>query len=249
MTRQAESVVPADRAFSYSGTELHGLAEARNYYKWILSYFLPYLGGSVIEVGAGIGTVARFLLGSTSLRKITLIEPADNLFPLLDREFKGEPRVETKKGYLGDFASSLRAESVVSVNVLEHAENDSEMLRLIHEVLLPGGRVLLFTPALPVLYGTVDREVEHYRRHTKRELQSKMEQAGFRVQQIRYLNLPGVALWFLLGRVLRRRTIGPFGVKLYDRLVIPWLSRLERRWEPPFGQNLMAIGQKESPPV
>ncbi|HMD96243.1 MAG TPA: class I SAM-dependent methyltransferase [Terriglobia bacterium] len=236
--------MPVNTPFSYSGTELDALAEARNYYAWILTYFLPYLGSSAIEVGAGIGTFAKFLLSSTSLRKITLIEPADNLFPLLEREFKDDSRVDVRKGYLRDFASSIRAGSVVSVNVLEHAENDQEMLRLIHEVLIPGGRVLLFTPALPILYGTVDKEFEHYRRHTKRELQSKMEHAGFRVEEIRYFNLPGVALWFLLGRVLRRKTIRPAGVKLYDRLVIPWLSRVERLWEPPLGQNLLAIGQK-----
>jgi SAM-dependent methyltransferase len=241
--------VPVHTPFSYSGTELDALAEARNYYKWILSYFLPYLGSSAIEVGAGIGTFARFLLESASLRKVTLIEPADNLFPLLEREFKDDPRVDVRKGYLRDFAASIRADSVVSVNVLEHAEDDAEMLRLIYEVLLPGGRALLFTPALPVLYGTVDKEFEHYRRHTKRELQSKMEHAGFRVQEIRYFNLPGVASWFLLGRVLRRKTLRPVGVKLYDRLVIPWLSRLERLWEPPLGQNLLAIGQKESGPL
>ena len=235
--------------FLYSGTELDALAEARNYYKWILSYFLPYLGSSTIEVGAGVGTFARFLLGGTSLRRITLIEPADNLFPRLKSEFKDDPRVDVRKGYLRDFASSIRADSVVSVNVLEHVENDAEMLRLIHQVLLPGGRVLLFTPALPILYGAVDEEFEHYRRHTKRELQAKMEQAGFRVLEIRYFNLPGVALWFLLGRVLRRKTIRPPGVKLYDRLVIPWLSRLEGLWEPPLGQNLLAIGQKDGAPI
>jgi len=240
-----QSIVPGNTPFSYSGTELDALAEARNYYQWILSYFLPYVGSSAIEVGAGIGTFARMLLDSTSLRKITLIEPADNLFPFLEREFKDDLRVEVRKGYLRDFASSIRADSVLSVNVLEHVENDAEMLRRIHEVLNPGGRVLLFTPAIPALYGTVDEEFEHYRRHTKGELQSKMEQAGFRLREIRYFNLPGVVLWFLLGRVLRRKTIRPAGVKLYDRLVIPWLSRLERRWEPPLGQNLLAIGQKD----
>ncbi len=241
--------MPVDTPFSYSGSELDALAEARNYYKWILSYFLPYLGSSTIEVGAGIGTFARFLLGSARLRKISLIEPADNLFPLLEREFKDDSRVDVRKGYLRDLAGSIRADSVVSVNVLEHAENDEEMLRLTHEVLLPGGRLLLFTPALPVLYGTMDKEFRHYRRYTKRGLQSKMEQAGLRVLEIRYFNLPGVALWPLLGRLWRRKTIRPGGVKLYDRLVIPWLSRLERRWEPPLGQNLLAIGQKQSAPL
>jgi SAM-dependent methyltransferase len=233
-------------SFWYSGTELDALAEAHNYYRWILSYFTPHIGTSVVEIGAGLGTFSACLLSATSLRRITLIEPADNLFPLLKRRFVDDLRVEVRKGYLEDFAVSLRVDTVVKVNVLEHAENDAEMLRLIHEVLLPGGRILLFTPALPFLYGTLDKKFEHYRRYTKGELRSKIEEAGFRLHEIRYFNLLGVISWFLLGKVLRRKTIRPGGVKLYDRWVVPWLSRLERRWEPPLGQNLLAIGQKES---
>jgi len=234
----------AATSFSYSGTELGALAEARNYYHWILTYFAPYVGYSMVEVGAGIGTFSGFLLDGTRLRKITLIEPADNLFPSLERKFAGDPRVELKRGYLKDFASSLRADSVASVNVLEHAEDDEEQLRLMHQILVSGGAALLFTPALPALYGSLDMSFEHYRRYTKRELRSKMERAGFEVQLLRYFSLPGVALWFLAGRVIHRRTIRPTEARLYDRWVVPLISRLERRWEPPLGQSLLVVGKK-----
>jgi hypothetical protein len=62
-----------------------------------------------------------------------------------------------------------------------------------------------------------------------------------------YFNLPGTLGWFLTGRVLRRRTLKPRHVRLYDRWVIPWLSRLEERWTPPLGQSLMAIARKIEP--
>ena len=35
--------------------ELASMAEARNYYRWLLGYFQPHLKGKVIEIGAGIG--------------------------------------------------------------------------------------------------------------------------------------------------------------------------------------------------
>jgi hypothetical protein len=47
--------------------------------------------------------------------------------------------------------------------------------------------------------------------------------------------------------VLRRRTLEPRQVRLYDRWVIPWLSRVEERWAPPLGQSLMAIARKIEP--
>jgi hypothetical protein len=39
----------------YFGKDLEAMSFARNYHKWILSEFLPFLGSSVAEVGAGTG--------------------------------------------------------------------------------------------------------------------------------------------------------------------------------------------------
>jgi hypothetical protein len=68
--------------------------------------------------------------------------------------------------------------------------------------------------------------------------------AGFDILRLSYLNVLGIAGWFLTGRVLRRTTLKPRYVRWYDQWVIPWLSRLEGRWEPPFGQSLIVIAQK-----
>jgi hypothetical protein len=58
------------------------------------------------------------------------------------------------------------------------------------------------------------------------------------------MNFPGIAAWFVAGRVLRRKTIPANDAKLYDRLVVPWLSKLESVVEPPIGSNLIAIATK-----
>lgn len=68
--------------------------------------------------------------------------------------------------------------------------------------------------------------------------------AGFYIGFLRYFDLPGVFTWFLVGRVLRRDTIKPSDVRPYDRCVVPWPSKIERWWEPPFGQSLLAVGRK-----
>ena len=66
-------------AFSYSGTELEALAGAKNYYRWILSQFHPYVGRRTIGVGAGIGTISELLLAQTALDQLIVVEPAHNL--------------------------------------------------------------------------------------------------------------------------------------------------------------------------
>jgi 16S rRNA A1518/A1519 N6-dimethyltransferase RsmA/KsgA/DIM1 with predicted DNA glycosylase/AP lyase activity len=67
-------------AEQYSGNELEVLTETFHYQKWIEDQFYPYLRGRIMEIGAGIGTMAkRWLVYADELH---LVEPANNLFPL-----------------------------------------------------------------------------------------------------------------------------------------------------------------------
>jgi len=228
-------------------TELDALAEAKNYYRWILRRFRPFLGKRVVEVGAGIGTFSKFLL-EVGVDELILVEPAKNLFPILQQRFSGDPKVRVVHGYLENLAdmgvTASGVDSIVLVNVLEHIEDDGRALKAAYRVLIPAGTLLLFVPALPWLYGTLDAAFGHARRYTKRSLSSKLTDAGFRILELRYFNLPGVISWFVAGKLLRRRTLQDRDVRLYDRWVVPWASRVEERWKPPVGQSLLAVGQK-----
>ena len=64
--------------------------------------------------------------------------------------------------------------------------------------------------------------------------------------QARYVNLLGVLPWFVAGRLLRRRQLDPRLVALADRTVIPVTAALERFFDPPFGQSLMAVGRRRA---
>src|SRR4051812_23804097 len=77
----------------YSGTELDTLAGAVNYHSWVLSKFERYLGETVAEVGAGIGSVSRLLL-NTSIKHLLAFEPSHNMFPFLAEELRDQPRAE-----------------------------------------------------------------------------------------------------------------------------------------------------------
>jgi SAM-dependent methyltransferase len=186
-------------------------------------------------------------LTHTTVAELVMVEPGDNLFPLLQQRFAGEPRVRIIHGYFQDLKPSASADSIVLVNVLEHVAEDRALLSDVHEVLTPGGTLLLLVPALSLLYGTLDVAFGHHRRYSKPSLADKLREAGFQILVLSYFNLPGILGWFLTGQVLRRRTLEPRHVRLYDRWVVPWLSRVEERWTPPFGQSLMAVARKIEP--
>jgi len=223
---------------------LDAVAEATNYYRWIIDSFDGGFGERIVEAGAGIGTVSDLVLRTASPREMLLIEPAENNIPALRRRFSNDPRVGVHHGYLEEISETAVADTVIAVNVLEHVEHDVDFLRVAHRLLAPGGALLLLVPALPALYGTLDKAFDHYRRYTKSGLRKSLLSAGFEVETLHYLNIVGVAAWFAAGRIFRRTTLRRPQVQLYDRWVIPWLRRLESRIHPPLGQSLLAIARK-----
>jgi SAM-dependent methyltransferase len=238
------STTPTIAEFSYSGTELDAVAEATNYYGWIIDSFGRAIGEHIVEAGAGIGTVSDLVLRRASPREMLLIEPAGNNIPELHRRFDNDKRVRIHHGYLEDIADTVAADTVIAVNVMEHVERDAEFLRAALLTLASGGALLLLVPAMPAIYGSLDRAFDHYRRYTRSGLEQSLLAAGFEIETLHYLNIVGVVAWFAAGRVFHRTTLGRPQVRFYDRWVIPWLRRIESRIHAPVGQSLLAIARK-----
>ncbi|MGB8673812.1 MAG: class I SAM-dependent methyltransferase [Candidatus Acidiferrales bacterium] len=232
------------RAFVYSGDELEAMDSLPGYYAWMLRHFRPFLGQRIVEIGAGTGNFAEFLLRESPGARFLLFEPAANLFPSLERRFAGNAEVTTIAGSLDERAAAFAPDTVCMVNVLEHIEDDTTCLTKIWEALAPGGHLLLFVPALPAIYGSLDRACEHFRRYKKAELSAKIRAAGFSILEMRYFNLVGVAAWFFSGRIVKKRTVDAGSARFFDRWLVPPSAWLENHWEPPLGQSLLAVARK-----
>ena len=217
---------------------------AVNYRRWIFDIVRPYLGARVIEVGAGMGAFSRTMLASGVVEHLIALEPAENLYPILSGRLREDPRALAMRAYLEGLQMEGVADSLIAVNVMEHIEDDGRFLRSAHCALVPAGTILLLVPALPWLYGSLDREFGHYRRYLKSDLARRMDEAGFRIELLRYMNFTGILSWFVAGRVLRRRTIAPFQVRFYDGLVIPVIHHVENTIKAPVGQSLIAVGRR-----
>jgi len=236
-------------AHVYEGRDLEAMSFARNYHRWMLELFEPYLGTRLVEVGAGTGSFSEMLL-ATRPESLSLVEPSAMYRRLVER-IGGHPtttRVETYQDTFAGVAARLRAgrrpDSIIYVNVLEHIEDDEAELALVRETLSPGGRVFLFVPALQWLYGSFDELVGHRRRYTRRGLGRKCEGAGLRVMKAVYFDSAGVLPWWLKYRVLRSRRMESGAVKLYDALCVPLLRRVEALVEPPVGKNVLLVAEK-----
>ncbi len=92
--------MPEDNTIEYFGKDLEAMSFAINYHKWILSEFVPYLGNSIAEVGAGVGTFSKLILDE-NINELTAYEPSQNMFPSLESVLSKDSRAIAINDYLG----------------------------------------------------------------------------------------------------------------------------------------------------
>jgi SAM-dependent methyltransferase len=97
----------------------------------------------------------------------------------------------------------------VSLDVIEHLEEDLDALRELRRTVAPGGALLVTVPAYQWLWSGHDEINHHHRRYTRRSLQTVAEQAGWRQERTSYFNsllLPVAILLRVLDRFNRKTT-------------------------------------------
>jgi SAM-dependent methyltransferase len=77
---------------------------------------------------------------------------------------------------------------VCALDVLEHLDDDVGAAREIHRVVRPGGALVVFVPALRVLWGLQDQLAEHRRRYGRGQLRALLAGAGFRIERLTFFN-------------------------------------------------------------
>jgi 2-polyprenyl-3-methyl-5-hydroxy-6-metoxy-1,4-benzoquinol methylase len=182
-------VRPADQA----GAEtLEIMSAAPQYNRWQYSRVARYLGRRICEVGAGIGNMSSLILGGSP--ELLVLTDTDLYYQeALRRRFESATNVIVDELTLPDGSAGRRfqeyeLDTVVALNVVEHIADDVEALRSIATMLRPRGRVVVLVPAMPALFGSLDRELGHQRRYTRGSLIRTISAAGFQVQSAFYFN-------------------------------------------------------------
>lgn len=236
-----------DTTKEYSGDELASLAVMPNYNGWIFSHFRAHLGGRAVEFGAGLGTVSAAL--APAVDSLELVEPSPRFARVLKDRFAAQPNVSVVASTFEAAVAHMPDRSrdvAVMVNVLEHIEDDIAALRELFRILAPGGRLLLFVPALPSLYSEFDRRVGHFRRYRLKPLCEAVSASGYDIVRAGYFDSIGVLSWWLINKVAGVATINPRLARLYDRVFVPPLRILEGLVPPPVGKNVVLVARKAS---
>jgi len=200
----------------------------------------PGVGGSVLEVGAGIGTFSA-RLREAGADELLLVEPEPACVAELERRFAGDPCV-TIRAELLPAAPSLAErpasfDFALSQNVLEHIPDDAAALAAMAAALRPGGRLMALVPAHPRLYGSLDRAYGHERRYTRERLRAIVAAAGLELERLYFFNALGIPGWWARN-LAGARGIGASSLRAYEALLRAWRP-IERPVELPVGLSLI----------
>lgn len=245
MQSDSTPLAPVDQARSggvYTGADnLEVMKDAVNYNRYLLDLIVDHAGGAskIIDFGAGNGTFADPV--SRAGFDLTAVELDDVL----------RAHLSGLGLQVAAATAELPAETfdyAYTLNVLEHITEDVAALRSLRAALKPGARLLVYVPAFPVLYTSMDAKVGHVRRYKRDTLSRSVTAAGFELERVAYADSIGFFAT-LAFRITDRGTgnINPRMLKLYDRFVFPLsrvIDRLTCRW---FGKNLLLVARNPPP--
>lgn len=228
------------------------------YNRQIASLLRPHLGKRILEFGMGIGNVAQFLM--KDMETYIGVDAVAEHVSIALRRFN----MSGFEAYVADvrqpecfgFLSQKEFDSIVSVSVLEHIEDDISALVALNRISKIGTSFAFLVPAHPCLFGYLDKQGGHFRRYSKNDFYEKLAKAGFSVEGMRRCNLPGAIAWYLAGKVPRHSANLPSCQEMTPRWNILYLmARLFRKqlglWFSienyipfPWGLVLIAWGKK-----
>ena len=219
-----------------------GMASAVNYADWTFSVFAPFVRGSVLEVGCGVGTFTRRILSAPAVQSLVSIDVSGAAIDECRRSIHS-PILELRNADVHNVSGAF--DLVVCMNVLEHIEDDRAALAHMLNLTKPGGTLFLLVPAHAWLYSAFDVAAGHFRRYNQRGMRDLVERAtstrGCTVEQF-YFNIIGAIGYWTVYRLLRKapRSGAESEIGWFDRAIVPWQRRLEPRGIP-FGLSLISI--------
>lgn len=150
---------------------------------------------------------------------------------------------------------------VLSLDVIEHVDDDRQLVQHLYSVVKPGGHLIVTVPAFQALWSEHDEVNWHKRRYRSGQLDALLRETGLEIERITYCNT------VLFAPILAARKLKNLKNRLWprrDQTAVPdsdlnelprplneglfRLMQAERRFmarrDLPFGVSLLAIARK-----
>jgi SAM-dependent methyltransferase len=155
-------------------------------------------------------------------------------------------------GTLKEYPASRKFDVILLLDVIEHIDDDLDVLQQALARLHESGHVLITVPAYQWLWSSHDVVNHHKRRYTRTRLKTVVSSAGFHVNHLTYFNtllFPLALLWRVFARLTNKQQTDDFAIPSHPiNAVLTAIFRLEQYVLPyaplPFGLSVLCWATK-----
>lgn len=133
---------------------------------------------SFFEIGSGTGFVLSGISDAFPGKKLYGSDIFTSAFAFA---IKRLPGIEFMQMDAQNIPFIQEFDAIGLFDVLEHIQDDGQVLLQVHKALKKDGTILITVPQHKWLWSTVDERSCHVRRYTYRELNDKLSRAGFQI--------------------------------------------------------------------
>ena len=215
---------------------LHSMRFAHNYNAIIVKGILKELNdGKIMDFGAGDGYFAE-KIGKSSSSTPICVEPDGIYLDMLE-----EKGLKAYKSL--DDVVEEEFDFIYTLNVLEHIPDDKAALFNMRKKLHVGGKIYIFVPAFQVLYGNMDRMLNHVRRYSRKEALAKVIEAGFKIEKVSYFDSLGFLVAVIHKLLKGSGKLSIKSIRFYDSCIFPVSCALDLLFSGVFGKNLVIVAR------
>ena len=187
----------------------------KNYNQMIVNLFIHKVDNksfSVLDFGAGIGTLAEIFYKKTSIK------------PECFEICQASQKILSQKGFKlqNEFLNEEKYDLIYSSNVLEHIEQDSKTVADLKKMLKKDGYLIIFVPAFNFLFSEFDFKVGHFRRYNVEMLKKICDQNDLEVENISFFDSVGffILLFMKFFKIDSCKKITTKNLIFYDKIFV-----------------------------
>jgi protein-L-isoaspartate O-methyltransferase len=240
--------MPGDNSSAVAAIEFRELPLFEGAHHWRTYWsdmIRPYVGGNVLEVGAGIGSATKVLANEAVSRWVCLEPDAENFRSLQSKVSSGQLpwQCTCHHGDLRSIGASERFDTILYIDVLEHIRDDVGELALAADRLQSGGRLVVLSPAHQMLFTEFDRAIGHYRRYSQSSL---LATAPPNLRPIRIFYLDSVGMAASLGNRLLMHAAEPpeWSIWMWDRIFVPASRTIDKCLFHTVGKTVVGVWRR-----
>ena len=216
---------------------LESISVAENYNKYVADLFFSNIDKTenILDFGAGYGLITeKFKKKGYKISAVEINKTA--LEKLNDKNIDSYNLIEK-------VPKSINC--IISLNVLEHIEDDDKYIKKFYNHLPQDGKLILYLPTSNLIWTELDDMVNHKRRYSKSGVVELLNSNSFEIEKIFFVDFIGWIVLFFLKMFRLKLDFDKRKIKFYDKFIFRTFKFTDYFFKNIIGKNLFIVASKK----